>query len=371
MLLRLLRLVALGVAVPAFASCGGSDDGEEGSGGSGGAGGGSGGSGSGVCAAPDCGGCQSCFDACVCATGAVDTCPEVCASSGGAGGAGGTGGVGGGGTGGAAGGGVGGAGGTGGAGGPAPTALPAPTGACPDFVGATITVSPAGLAPRPVDIWVGGGGGPLVFYWHGTGSSPTIANFALPIADITALGGVVVAPHSDPASGQWPWYLTVPFNAPDHDLRVADEIVACAIEKVGIDTRRIHSTGMSAGGLHTSQMSYLRSNYLASVATFSGGIIGFAPQALDPSNRFAAMVWHGGPTDSVFGQDFPGLSAAYKNDLVGKGHFALLCDHGGGHLPPTSHTAAILQFLMDHPYGADPSPYVGGLPPGIAGICVP
>lgn len=260
---------------------------------------------------------------------------------------------------------------------PDPAHLPVPSGACPAFSPGTNTFAPAGIAPREVEIWVGpdptASDGPLVFYWHGTGSSPVAEPpYGLEgiIDQVTSLGGVVAAPHADPAAGTFPWYLTTGAGAED-DLLVADEILACALENVGIDTRRIHSIGMSAGGLQTTQMSYRRSGYLASVATYSGGLIGNAPPIQAPDNPFAAMIMHGGPDDAVVVISFQTVSESYRNDLAARGQFAFICDHGLGHDIPKSDGVqdAIGQFFEAHPFGVTPSPFAAGLPEGFPSWC--
>lgn len=256
---------------------------------------------------------------------------------------------------------------------PDPAFLPKATGPCPEFTEGTITVTPDGKA-RDVQVWIADAAktldGPLLFYWHGTGSSPvTEPPYGIGKANIdaiTAQGGVVVAPFHDPAAGTFPWFLTTGSGAED-DLRVADEVVACAIEKVGIDVRRIHSMGMSAGGLQTAQMSYRRSGYLASVVTYSGGLIGMPP-AQDPSNKFAAMIFHGGQDDHVV-IDFQPISEAYRDDLRGSGHFAFICDHGMGHSIPADAVDSVHQFFEAHPFGTEPSPYAAELPSGFPSYC--
>jgi poly(3-hydroxybutyrate) depolymerase len=42
--------------------------------------------------------------------------------------------------------------------------------------------------------------------------------------------------------------------------------------KNDIDTRHIHTAGMSAGGLQTTWMAYARSAYIASAVPYSGGL---------------------------------------------------------------------------------------------------
>ena len=259
---------------------------------------------------------------------------------------------------------------------PDPGHVPTPTGACPAFTPGTNTFAPAGIASRDVEIWVGpnaaASDGPLVFYWHGTGSSPVLEPpYGLEgiIDQVTSLGGIVAAPHADPAAGTFPWYLTTGTGAED-DLVLADEILACAIETVGIDLRRIHSIGMSAGGLQTTQMSYRRSGYVASVVTYSGGLIGNAPPSADPDNRFAAMILHGGPDDVVV-VSFQATSETYRNDLRERGHFAFICDHGMGHSIPKTDgiQEAIGAFFDAHPFGTTPSPHASELPAGFPSWC--
>jgi predicted esterase len=256
---------------------------------------------------------------------------------------------------------------------PAAELLPKATGACPELTEGKITVSPDGK-PRDVQIWISDAAvekdGPLVFYWHGTGSSPVLEPpYGLGeqnVAAILAEGGIVAAPFHDPDAGSFPWYLTTGSGAED-DLRVADEVLACAIEKVGVDLRRIHSIGMSAGGLHTTQMSWRRSGYLASVVTYSGGEL-TKPDVQDPSNKFAAMIFHGGATDTVI-IDFQPISEKYRDTLSADGHFAFVCDHGLGHDIPTDAVDSVHRFFQDHPFGTEPSPYAGGLPEGFPSYC--
>src|SRR5262249_37033234 len=163
----------------------------------------------------------------------------------------------------------------------------------PELAEGTITVSPDGK-PRDVLIWISDAAktldGPVVFFWHGAGGSPNEATYALSspvIKEITDMGGIVAAPVHDPGAGQLPWYLALG-GGDESDLGVMDEVLACAIEKVGVDLRRIHSVGFSAGAMNTTQVGWRRSGYIASVVTFSGAQIGSPPDQ-DPLNLFPAM----------------------------------------------------------------------------------
>jgi poly(3-hydroxybutyrate) depolymerase len=181
-------------------------------------------------------------------------------------------------------------------------------------------------------------------------------------------GGIVVAPYHDAAAGQWPWYLVS--GTQEDNLLVADEILACALAGPGVDTRRIHTIGMSAGGLQATQMSLRRASYLASVVIYSGGLGYGMPPNADPTNHFAAMIFHGGAED-VVQISFQETSQRYYDLLVGDGHYALLCDHGLGHMIPTDAAPAVRQFFADHPYGVDPSPWATERPAVVPSYCTP
>lgn len=253
--------------------------------------------------------------------------------------------------------------------------LPTATGTCPDFFsGDTITVAPAGIAPRQVRVWIGDAAndldGPLVFYWHGAGGSPNEAPVALSRATIdavTAAGGIVVAPVHDPGAGDFPWYLTL--GTEENDLLVADEVVACAIAQVGIDTTHIHSVGFSAGALHNAQMGIRRASYVASYVCFSGGVVARRRIPTDaPDARPAALLFHGGESDIVLTQ-FEEATLTYRAMLDAMGYFSVLCDHGMGHTVPQAGLPSVWTFLSDHPFGTYPSPYEGGLPSGFYDVC--
>jgi hypothetical protein len=259
--------------------------------------------------------------------------------------------------------------------GPAPT-LPAPTGACPAIANGDATFAPAGIPPRAVTISMTDAAktmhGPLIFYWYATGSSPVEVPYALgsTLAAIEAAGGIVVAPHADPNAGQFEWYVVNGSSKMD-DFLVADEVVACIAQSVAIDTTHIHAMGMSAGALQTTAMSYLRSSYLASVTTYSGGLpSGFAvPTFQDPANKFAALIFDGGASDMAFGVDFQAASLAYKSALAAAGHFTAVCDHGMGHAIPTAAAPSVAMFFQANGFGVSPSPYANGLPASFPSYC--
>ena len=252
--------------------------------------------------------------------------------------------------------------------------IPQPTGVCPPLMNGDVTFAPAGVPPRKVRLAFteGGAAGPLVIYWHATGSAVEEADYALGAtkAAMIASGTLIAAPYSDDAAGQFEWWIVNQSTRQD-DFLVADEVVACLAQAGRIDTRRIHVMGMSAGALQTTAMSLFRSSYVASVVTFSGGIPAqFTPPPLDPENLFAALIFHGGASDNAFSTDFRMASETYRSMLTAAGHFTAVCDHGNGHTIPRDAAPAAAQFFADHPFGQTPSPYAAaGLPASFPAYC--
>ncbi len=290
---------------------------------------------------------------------------------GGGGGGGGMGGDGGMGGEGGSGGSLGGAGGADGAGGSGnntgkdPT-IPPVKGDCPSTWNGTITFM--GLGGIRVDSGTKPSSptAPLLFYWHGTGSnSGEYAAMAGAVANgVKAEGGVIVSfqgtSGGDLASGTNIFGLK--------DLDITDQLVACAVRDRNIDPHRIHATGCSAGGLFSDAMGVARSQYMASVASNSGGLV------LTPSwggaNTPALMTVHGGASDMVI-VTFSQTSATADNTYKRHGGFVINCDHGGGHCGGASYADDIWNFFKAHPFGVQPSPspWTGGLPAGFDSHC--
>jgi predicted esterase len=262
---------------------------------------------------------------------------------------------------------------------PDPKFLPPPTGPCPELASGYVVFHPDNV-DRRVLLYMSDAAktkdGPLLFSWHSTLPNPEDAVTWIGqrvIDEIEGQGGIVAAPATGYPNQVRPWD-NIPMGAQntDGDQRLMDEIVACAQMKVGIDLRRIHAIGMSAGGLKTSQVSLRRSGYLASVVVYSGGLTeSDHPPDQDPSNPFAAMILYGGPTDisPVDGINYTDASDRYLELLRSSGRFAFLCNHGGGHSVPQDSQASAWKFLQDHPFGTSPSPYAKSLPAGFLRYC--
>jgi len=242
--------------------------------------------------------------------------------------------------------------------------LPTVSGTCPTIPPNANTTSLT-FAGEPVDVWTGSGqGGPLVMFWYETGGTATDVETQFGTAQISAVtaeGGMVASFARSTGmgtnTGDAVWYTD--------DFNTADQVVACAIQQLHIDTRRIFTTGASAGALQATWMAYARSGYIAAAATLSGGLTGVGgfyedptttPQ--DPTNVPSAMAIHGATGVDVVVLDFAVASAAWEADIAMKGGFSLDCNTGGGHVSgPPQICPAIWQFFEDHPFKVSPQPY--------------
>ncbi|HEY1817865.1 MAG TPA: hypothetical protein VGG74_36235 [Kofleriaceae bacterium] len=252
--------------------------------------------------------------------------------------------------------------------------IPQPTGICPTIANGDVTFAPAGIPPRKVNLAYDAskvGHGELIFYWYATGSSTLEAAYSLGATEtaIEQAGGIIATPYADPTAGEFEWFI-VNMSPKLDDFLVADEVVACLAQAKMIDPTHIHSMGMSAGALQTTAVSFLRSSYIASVATYSGGIPpGYTPVIQDPDNKFAALIFDGGSNDDVFGVDFEAASMLYESTLQSAGHFAAICDHGMGHSIPLNAAPSVATFFAANGFGAWPSPYASGLPASFPAYC--
>jgi poly(3-hydroxybutyrate) depolymerase len=217
-------------------------------------------------------------------------------------------------------------------------------------------------------------GGPLIVYWHATGSTATAEVPAVfKTADVTAAGGLIVGFEATTRTGTPTgntgddvWYTS--------DVAFADQVVACAVQQGLVAARHVHVAGYSAGALQTVYMWFARSGYVASVISFSGGdvTIDKAPFQ-DPAHAGAAIVAHGAPgVDTYGGADFAAASATWETEIKQAGALAVDCDDGMAHvyIPRLSNLApASLSFFQAHPFGIQPEPYGTTLPSGFPSYC--
>ena len=246
--------------------------------------------------------------------------------------------------------------------------LPEIKGECPEFKnGGTIMV--AGHRSIVISAGEPGKGGPLLFYWHGTGGSAGEAMRTLPAAvrnEIIMSGGIIAAFNGNQSSGSGgDCSGTGAHNMADFDA--ADQIAACAVKNHGIDARRIYTTGCSAGGLQSGCMAMMRSSYLAAAAPNSGGIV--ARPMWQDMHSPAIFTMHGGSSDMVI-VTFSQTSATLDMQAKSHGSFVVNCDHGGGHCQaPAALQTAAWQFMKDHPFGFDKSPWTAAIPSGVPNYC--
>jgi predicted esterase len=258
--------------------------------------------------------------------------------------------------------------------------LPVATGTCPTFAnGAQATLSAGGQTIN-ANIWMGAtGGGPLIFYWHGTGSTATLeVPVAFDTAAVTSAGGIIVGVEATTRTGTPTgntgddvWYQS--------DAAFMDQSVACAIQQLHVDPRHIHTAGYSAGALQAVYLWYARSGYVASMISYSGGDVTINTAAMqDPSNIPPAIVAHGGMGQDTFTAggstvDFSQASAAWEAIISGDHGNYIDCNDGGNHLAffqtrgPNLKPVS-LQFFLDHPFGITPEPYTT-LPAGFPSYC--
>jgi hypothetical protein len=221
--------------------------------------------------------------------------------------------------------------------------------------GSTLT-----FAGEPVQVWAASPSsdkhGSLVLFWYETGGNSNDVTFQFGTTQIQAVvaGGGAVASFAKSKgtgtnTGDLVWYTD--------DFLTADQVVACAIDQLHIDTRRIFTTGASAGALQAAWMSYSRSGYIAAAAPISGGIV-IPPMVQDPTNVPAAMAIHGAPGLDVVIIDFASASATWEADVKKRGGFSMDCNTGGGHVGgPPAICPAIWQFFQDHPFQVATQPY--------------
>ncbi len=254
-----------------------------------------------------------------------------------------------------------------------PTHLPTASGTCPTFASGVVTIA-AGSGTIQAQTWMGStGGGPLILYWHATGSMATYeVPLAFDTAAVAAAGGMIVGFESltrtgTPSSttGNDVWYAS--------DLAFADQVVACAIAQVHVNPQHIHSAGYSAGALQSVYMWFARSGYVASVISYSGGDVTIDETAFqDPAHAGAAIVAHGAQGMDVYGGvDFAMASAAWETQIKQAGALGIDCNDGQVHVDfnrLSSLSPVSLKFFQDHPFGVKPEPYTS-LPSGFPSYC--
>ncbi|HKU42617.1 MAG TPA: hypothetical protein VJR89_30875 [Polyangiales bacterium] len=262
---------------------------------------------------------------------------------------------------------------------PKPTRLPTVRGKCPELTRpGTYVFGEPRVRTLSVDIYISpdarnnpGPFAPLILYYHSIGASPAEVVTALggrPAIDaVTQLGGVVAAFSAKLCatcglSDELQWY-------PEDDA-VTDQVVACALEQAHIDPRRIHAVGFSAGAMYSLRLAFSRSDYIASVISYSGGVTDpNPPKPQDPSNHVPAMLTYGRVGLDYIALDFPMLTLQWYEKTKALGWYSMLCDHGGAHVIPEDVAVQSLRFMLDHSYKNEPESYAQGVPVVFPSYC--
>lgn len=255
--------------------------------------------------------------------------------------------------------------------------MPVPSAPCPAFVDGVVTFCLDGLdecrSARVLNVAGASGSGPLALHWHGTYESPELlldadtAALAI-LAMVEAERGLMVLPYADRAAvtrrdTPFPWWVVCGSSGTDcdrlDDFRLADEIVACAVEQGLVDPQRVTTSGMSAGAIMASHL-VDRVPYLAGAVLWSGGLPP-AYQPATPAGNTPVMGLHGGSTDLYCGPgalggdcyEFWPVVEAFVADVAAAGNFAFLCDHQAGHaaaMGPEGAQFLALAHASGHPW---------------------
>ena len=243
--------------------------------------------------------------------------------------------------------------------------VPMVKGDCPKFTNGMISFMGLSGITVAVGQKAASASSPMLFYWHGTGSSAgEYATMATAVQQgILSEGGVLISFQNttggDLLSG------TAIFGMGDFDL--TDQLLACAVRDYNIDPKRVYATGCSAGGLFSDAMAAARSNYMAATASNSGGWV--LPVNFQNTWTPALMTVHGAPGSDVVIVDFSETSATADMAFKQRGGFVINCNHGGGHCGGGSYAPDIWKFFKAHTYGLSPSPWKDALPAGFNAKC--
>ena len=139
---------------------------------------------------------------------------------------------------------------------------------------------------------------PTVLNWHGLGSNGS-EQAAFSGYETLAETEGFIAVHAtgiDNGTGSNSWELTQ-FDTPDRDdLAFADALIDTVVSDWCSDPARIYSTGMSNGGLFTSELVCNRSDRIAAAASIAGTT--HAPTC-DPERAVPYIAFHGTADDVV------------------------------------------------------------------------
>lgn len=247
-----------------------------------------------------------------------------------------------------------------------PELLPYSGGTCPALVEGLNQGFLSGETPRQFRVILPESpqGAGLAFAWHWLGgNSRQMLEYMELQSWADDHGLIVIAPDAS-GSERYEWSFTDGPND-NPDALFFDDMLACAQASWGIDLERVHTVGMSAGGLWTTWLTLHRAEAFASTAPLSGGLEAY----VSPSDTVPVLITWGGPEDTYNGFSFADASQTLSTGLQGDGHFVVECVHDGGHDIPPEATEYVGRFFADHVRGERPDPYTEGLPAEFPSWC--
>lgn len=166
----------------------------------------------------------------------------------------------------------------------------------------------------------------------------------------------------------------------DEEAVFFDDMLTCVSEQFTVNKECVSSAGVSAGAMWTDVLMGMRSEYLASFISLSGGTGGVIKPFITPTHKMPGLLLWGGPTDGCFNViNFNTATADMEGHLIENGEFFIECQHNCGHgVPPVDAVGgqtqfhSIWQFAFDHPFWLKPgeSPYnSAGLPSDMPSWC--
>ena len=182
----------------------------------------------------------------------------------------------------------------------------------------------------------------------------------------------------------WPFTVNESQARIDEEMSFFDDMLSCVSAQYNVNASCVSSVGVSAGALFTDQLVGVRSEYLSSFISLSGGVAYDTPVALlrpwtRPTHHIPAIVLWGGADDVCLFISFQPASQALEAALAQDCDFMVECVHNCGHSEPPFTAAqgmstygALWSFVTSHPYWlpTGTSPYTtNGLPAGMPSWC--
>ncbi|MDD9944143.1 MAG: hypothetical protein OXU20_24075 [Myxococcales bacterium] len=272
-------------------------------------------------------------------------------------------------------------------GGPAPAGGAALEGSCPDGFMPTEGMNtgfPSGGKMRDFHAWAAEQGeGPRPMFVSLTGTVQEEVGFARQagLRQLTADGWIVVGPvRSCSQEGRncsttgsdgrvWePWYDGT-FGGGDDagpDVAFVEEMVRCVASVWPVAADRIYTGGISAGGSFTNRNMTFNSDFFAGGVAASGNwTYGVPPRSPMPMDSSIVVIIWGGPSDMWPGSPpYAGETKAAAEYYAAQSNVVTVaCSGTHGHRWPAAMTPWLVETLLSHPKGSDPSSFMLTDPP--------